>query len=52
MKTREEITYVRLNELIIENKLPKGEFLSQRKLADATGSTIVTRSRIPIANRH
>ena len=42
MKTSEEITYDRLKALIIENKLPKGEFLSQRKLAESTGSTIVT----------
>jgi DNA-binding GntR family transcriptional regulator len=42
MKTCEEITYDCLKAMIIENKLPKGEFLSQRKLAKATGSTIVT----------
>ena len=42
MKTSEEITYDRLKALIIENKLPKGEFLSQRKLAESVGATIVT----------
>ncbi len=42
MKTSEEKTYDRLKELIIENKLPQGEFLSQRKLAESVGATIVT----------
>ena len=42
MKTCEEITYDRLKELIIDNKLPKGEFLSQRKLAESVGATLVT----------
>lgn len=42
MKTSEEITYDRLKELIINNKLPHGEFLSQRKLAESVGATIVT----------
>ena len=42
MKTSEEITYDRLKGLIINNKLPQGEFLSQRKLAESVGATIVT----------
>ena len=42
MKTSEEITYNRLKNLIIDNKLPQGEFLSQRKLAESVGTTIVT----------
>ena len=42
MKTSEEITYNRLKTLIIDNKLPQGEFLSQRKLAESVGTTIVT----------
>lgn len=42
MKTCEEITYERLKSLIIGNRLPQGEFLSQRKLAESVGATIVT----------
>ena len=42
MKTCEEITYDRLKGMIIDNKLPQGEFLSQRKLAESVGATIVT----------
>ena len=42
MKTCEEITYDRLKGMIINNKLPQGEFLSQRKLAESVGATIVT----------
>ena len=42
MKTSEEITYERLRELILNNHFPQGEFLSQRKLAQEVGATIVT----------
>lgn len=41
-KTCEEVTCERLRELILNNRLPQGEFLSQRKLAEAVGATIVT----------
>ncbi|MBL4702200.1 MAG: GntR family transcriptional regulator [Phycisphaeraceae bacterium] len=42
MKTSEQITYERLKDLIVDNKLPQGEFLSQRKLAESVGATLVT----------
>jgi DNA-binding GntR family transcriptional regulator len=42
MKTCEEVTYDRLKTLIVGNKLPQGEFLSQRKLAKSVGATLVT----------
>jgi Transcriptional regulators len=41
-KTCEEVTCEKLRELILNNRLPQGEFLSQRKLAEAVGATIVT----------
>ena len=42
MRTSEQITYDRLKDLILENKLPRGEFLSQRKLAASVGATTMT----------
>ena len=42
MKTSEEITYDRLKTLIVNNKLPFGIFLSQRKLAESVGATLST----------
>lgn len=42
MKTSEQITYERLKDMVVDNKLPKGEFLSQRKLAQSVGATLVT----------
>ena len=42
MKTCEEMAYDRIKDLILNNKLPKGEFLSQRKLAEAVGATLMS----------
>ena len=42
MLTSEEKTYERLKQLILTGKLPKGEFLPQRGLAEMVGATIVT----------
>ena len=42
MLTCEEKTYERLKTLILTGKLPKGEFLPQRGLAQQVGATIVT----------
>ena len=42
MLTSEEKTYERLKQLILTGKLPKGEFLPQRGLAEKVGATIVT----------
>ena len=42
MLTSEEKTYERLKQLILTGKLPKGEFLPQRGLAQKVGATIVT----------
>ena len=42
MLTCEEKTYERLKQLILTGKLPKGEFLPQRGLAQQVGATIVT----------
>lgn len=42
MKTCEEITYERLKERILCNELPQGEFLSQRKLAESVGATLMS----------
>ena len=42
MKTCEEVAYDRLKDLIINNKLPRGEFLSQRKLAESVGATLMS----------
>ena len=42
MLTCEEKTYERLKLLILTGKLPKGEFLPQRGLAQQVGATIVT----------
>ena len=39
-RTKEEIAYQKLKELILNSELPKDEFLSQRKLAGKMDSTI------------
>ncbi len=36
------MAYDRIKDLILNNKLPKGEFLSQRKLAEAVGATLMS----------
>ena len=42
MLTCEEKTYERLKQMILTGKLPQGEFLPQRGLAQQVGATIVT----------
>jgi DNA-binding transcriptional MocR family regulator len=42
IKTTVEKAYSILLSAIMENRLPRGEFLSQRKLADMTGASIIS----------
>ena len=42
VKTTESLVTDRLRELILSNQLPTGEFLSQRDLADKTGSSVIS----------
>jgi DNA-binding GntR family transcriptional regulator len=41
-KTKEELAYDSLKELILEGELPKNQFLSQRVLAEKVGTNITT----------
>jgi DNA-binding GntR family transcriptional regulator len=42
LKTKEDMAYDRLKDLILLGKLPRGEFLSQRMLADQVDSAVIT----------
>lgn len=41
-KTSSEIAYSAILQAILESKLPKGEFISQRMLADLSGTSIIS----------
>lgn len=41
-KTNEEIVYEKLRQIILNGELPRGEFLSQRKLAERSEAAVVT----------